>query len=94
MKVSIVSVSDIKNYLRIDADYDDNLITSILAGAKSYIKSYTGLDDATIDDYEDITIALFALCSEMYDNRRFIVEKNTVNPITQSIIDIHSINLL
>jgi uncharacterized phage protein (predicted DNA packaging) len=95
-KASEITKDDIKNYLRIDLDFinDDTLITSILASGKSYIKGYTGLDDATIDTHEDITIALFVLCSEMYDNRQYTVQNDKVNPIIKSILDMYSINLL
>jgi len=96
MVISTVTITDIKNYLRVDSDFieDDSLITSILASTKSFIKAYTGLDDVGLDSYEDITIALFVLCSEMYSNRQFIVQNTNLNPIVASILDMHCINLL
>lgn len=96
MVISAVTVNDIKNYARIDSDFvqDDALITTILASVKSFIKSYTGQDDAGLDKYEDITIALFVLCRDMYDNRQFTVQNDKLNPIVSSILDMHCINLL
>lgn len=96
MLVSAVTVNDIKNYMRVDSDFtdDDSIINTILSSAKAYIKGYTGLDDATIDTFEDITIALFVLCSEMYSNRQFTVQNDKLNPIVSSILDMHCINLL
>lgn len=96
MIVSVVTVNDIKNYMRIDSDFtlDDALITSILSSAKAFIKSYTGLDDTGIDANEDLVIALFVLCNDMYNIRQFTVQNDKLNPIVSSILDMHCINLL
>lgn len=66
----------------------------ILAASKSYIKSYTGLDDSTMDSYEDLTLILLAIASDSYDNRSFSVETSKVNQLYQSILDMHCTNLL
>lgn len=94
MKISDVSIEDIKQYANIYHNEDDNLISSILTAAKSYIRNYTGLTDEQMDQKEDLTIVLMVLCSEMYDNRAFIAEDSKVNLVIKSILDMHSINLL
>lgn len=94
MKVSDVTEEVIKQYANIYHDEDDNLISSILTAAKSYIKNYTGLSDEQMDQKEDLTIALMVLCNDMYDNRAFTVEDSKVNSVIKSILDMHSINLL
>ncbi|MCX7903276.1 MAG: head-tail connector protein [Caloramator sp.] len=94
MKISDVSIEDIKQYANIYHNEDDNLISSIITAAKSYIRNYTGLTDEQMDQKEDLTIALMVLCSEMYDNRAFTVEDSKVNSVIKSILDMHSINLL
>ena len=94
MKPSEVTVDILKNYIRIDTTDDDGLLAIELAGVKAYIKGQTGLDDAGMDTKEDLTLAVLVLCSEMYDNRQFTVDKTAVNPIVKSAIDMHSINLL
>lgn len=94
MKVSEISLDDIKNYIRIDTNDDDIFLDAVLSGSKSFVKSYTGLDDIKIDEKEDLSLPVFVLCAEMYDNRQFTVDKGTINPIIQSILDMHSINLL
>lgn len=94
MKVSEITLDDIKTYIKIDNDDEDNFLNAVLVDSKSFIKSYTGLDYDKIDEKEDLTLPIFVLCAEMYDNRQFTVNKGTLNPIIQSILDMHSVNLL
>ena len=94
MKVSDITLDDIKTYIRLDSNDEDVFLEAVLNGSKSFVKSYTGLDDEKIDEKEDLTLPIFVLCAEMYDNRQFTVDKGTLNPIIQSILDMHSVNLL
>ncbi|HBJ01674.1 MAG TPA: phage gp6-like head-tail connector protein, partial [Lysinibacillus sp.] len=68
--------------------------TLFLSAVKPFIKGYTGLSDEQMDTKEDISIAVFVLANEMYENRIFPVKDNNVNKVVQSILDMHSINLL
>ena len=94
MKVSEITLENLKEYMRVDVNDEDTFIGSVLIGAKAYIKGYTGLDDVGIDEKEDLSLVVYVLCSEMYDNRQYTVDKVTINPIIKSILDMHSINLL
>lgn len=94
MKVSEITLDDIKSYIRLDTDNDDIFLNAVLSGSKSFVKSYTGLDDMKMDEKEDLALPVFVLCAEMYDNRQFTVDKGIINPIVKSILDMHSINLL
>lgn len=94
MKISEVTVADLKDYANVDHDFDDSAFQNILMAAKSYIKGYTGLDDEQVDEKEDLTLALMILCNEMYDNRMFTVQSNKVNVVVSNILNMHSINLL
>ncbi|WP_066316956.1 head-tail connector protein [Bacillus sp. FJAT-29814] len=96
MKISEVTRQDLKDYAR---EYNDDPETNktfdlIHTAGKSYIKNYTGLSYDQMDTKEDLTIVLFVLVNEMYDNRTFSVENDKVNPVIKSILDMHSINLL
>jgi hypothetical protein len=104
MKISEVNRQSLKDYAR---EYSDdaatnNLFDLILVGGKQFISSYTGIpligDPSNgikgCDDYEDLTIVLFVLSNEMYDNRTYTVDNDKVNPVIKSILDMHSINLL
>jgi len=98
MKVSEVNIDVLKNYIRIDTDEDDELLNQILSSVKKYIQHYTGLTLEEIDQKEDMTIALFSLCAEMYDNRQYTVSNGRYsvgeNKIVSSILNLHSVNLL
>lgn len=94
MKISEVTINDLKEYANVDHDYDDRIFSNILSSSKAYIKSYTGLNEEQIDSKEELTIALMVLCNEMYENRIYTVENDKVNKIVNSILDMHSINLL
>ena len=94
MKISEVTIDELKEYANVEHNYDDNIFTNILVTTKSYIKSYTGLNDDQIDNKEDLTIALMILCNEMYDNRIFSVQDNKANAVIANILDMHAVNLL
>lgn len=94
MKISEIKIADLKNYLHVYHDEDNNLITAILAASKAFVKNYTGLSNDNLDISEDLSMAVFILATELYDNRTYTVDNASVNPVIQSILEMHSINLL
>lgn len=94
MKISEVTIDELKAYLHVYHAEDDTLISAILIAAKAFVKSYTGLSTENLDISEDLSMAVFILGSELYDNRVYTVDKATVNPVIQAILDMHSVNLL
>lgn len=94
MKVSEVTIQNLKEYCRVDGDSENIIFQTILTAVKSYIKSYTGLTDTQINEKEDLTIVLFVLANEMYENRQFTVANDKVNTVIKSILNMYSINLL
>jgi hypothetical protein len=94
MEISLVTIQDLKDYAHVYHFEDDILFMSILGACKSYIKGYTGLSVEQMDEKEELTIALFVLSNELYDNRTFTVENTKVNTVIKSILDMHSVNLL
>lgn len=95
-KVSDITSDDIRNYLRIAelSEEDAKLISASLRVSKDFIKSYTGLDDEGMDSHVDLITVVFVLCSDMYDNRAYYVDKSNINKIVESILNLHSVNLL
>ena len=71
MKISEVTIQNVKEYAHIYHDEDDFLLETIISASKSYIKNYTGLSDEALDEKEDLSIALLVLCNEMYDKRSY-----------------------
>ena len=94
MKISDISLIDIKNYLHVYHDEDDKLITAILQAAKSFVRNYTGLSGEKLNISDDLSVAVFILSAELYDNRVYTVDNTDVNPVIQTILDMHSVNLL
>lgn len=96
MKISDVTVQDLIIYVREDNTDVSTILTfnMMLTAAKSYIKSYTGLTVEQMDVKEELTIALFVLVSDMYDNRVYTVQNDKVNKVVSSILNMHSRNLL
>ncbi len=94
MKVSELTLNVVKNYLKVDNNDDDTLLTAILSAANQYAASYTGLSDEDMEDYEDIPLAVLTLCADMYELRQYTVNGVSINPTVQQILGSHSVNLL
>lgn len=100
MKISEATPEYAAAYLRLAPDeYDVNMLQAIMDAAKQYIINVTGLpesseDGDSIDSYPDLTIAFLVLCQDMYDNRSMYVDQQNVNKVVDSILGMHSRNLL
>lgn len=96
MKVSEVTSADLAEYLRVGevTPSDEWFLTTIIGAAKSYMAKYTGLSTEQLNESSDLVIALLVLCQDMYDNRALYVDSSNVNQAVQSILDMHSVNLL
>ena len=95
-KVSDITVESVKDYLRLDevTDSEINTLEMLISIATSYIKSYTGIDDAGVDKYPEFVIVVLILCQDMWDNRTMYVDSKDLNNTVQSILAMHSVNLL
>lgn len=93
-KVSDITVDSVAEYLRLDevSEEEKNTLASLLSVAVSFIKSYTGLDD--LDKYPEFVIVVLILCQDMWDNRTMYVDSKDLNNTVQSILAMHSVNLL
>ena len=95
-KVSDITVDSVADYLRLDevTESEKDTLTTLISIATSFIKSYTGLDDAGVDKYPEFVIVVLILCQDMWDNRTMYVASKDLNNTVQSILAMHSINLL
>lgn len=95
-KVSDITPQDCAEYLRlVDADANDlNTLQTMLNVAKVYVGEYTGHDLAELNDYKDIIIVILVLVQDMWDNRTLYVDSNNANKVVESILGLHSVNLL
>ncbi len=95
-KVSDITYQDAADYLRItELTSDDiNTLNTLLTVAKVYVGEYTGRTIQDLDNYKDIIIVILILCQDMWDNRTLYVDSSNVNKVVESILGLHSINLL
>lgn len=94
--VSALTVQDIADYLRLPeiTPQDEDFLTTALEAAKEFVYKYTGLTAIQVDFCKDITIAVYVLCQDMYDNRALYVDNTNVNKVVEAILGLHSVNLL
>ena len=95
-KVSEVTSTDLAEYLRVGevTDSEEGFLRTIIGAATAYMCKYTGLTAEQLDESSDLVFAMFVLCQDMYDNRTLYVDSANVNRMVQSILDMHSVNLL
>ena len=95
-KVSDITVESVADYLRLDevTESEINTLNTLISVATSCIKSYTGLDDNGVDKYPEFVIVVLILCQDMWDNRTMYVDSKDLNNTVQSILAMHSVNLL
>lgn len=94
--VSQITAQDVADYLRISevTEDDTNTLNTLLTVAKAYITKYTGQTLENLDTLEDIIIVVFILCQDMWDNRALYVDSSNPNRVVESILGLHSVNLL
>lgn len=96
MKISEVTANDLREYAReynTDSETMKQFEQNLIIG-KGFIKEYTGLTEAQMDEIPDLVAVLKVISNEMYDNRTFTVDTDTLNPFAKTVLDMHSVNLL
>lgn len=93
-KVSDITAESVADYLRLDEVSEDekNTLTMLISIATSYIENYTGIDN--LDKYPEFVIVVLIFCQDMWDNRTMYVDSKDLNNTVQSILAMHSVNLL
>lgn len=91
-----LSLEDVKLYLRVDSDAENDLIRELMDAAASMIKNQTGkakyqADTGTLKPIEDNT--LFMLCIKMlvehwFDNRGMTTYSNATGDVPYSVKEI------
>lgn len=95
-KVSQITVQDAADYMRISelSDDDTNTLNNLILIAKTFIQNYTGHTAEELDNYQDFIIVVFVLVQDMWDNRTLYVDTTNLNTIIETILGMHSVNLL
>ena len=95
-KVSDITASDLAEYLvlpEVTSD-DTNTLNNLIGISKAFISNYTGRSMDELDDFQDFVIVSLVLCQDMYDNRTLYVDSSNLNKVVESILGMHSVNLL
>lgn len=94
-RVSDITAQDVADYIRLDADVtDENTLNIIIGIAKTFVKNYTGRSEEEMDNIQDFVICVLILCQDMWDNRTLYVDKSNLNKVIETILGLHSVNLL
>ena len=95
-RISEITTDDLVDYLHLpDVDSAQlTLLTTIKAAAINYIIGVTSLKLEDLDNYPDMTIALYALVQDMYDNRAIYVDKANISDTVSTILNMYRTNLL
>lgn len=91
-KLSELTLQNVKAAVRVDYDYDDELLGHISDAAKSYIANFTGLTASQLDEIPEMCIAFYCLCNDMYDNRSMTVSTGNENPTVIQILKGNAVN--
>nr|DAR06582.1 MAG TPA: head tail connector [Caudoviricetes sp.] len=98
MKVSELQPSDVIRYMRLDEDGEEEL-PLYLDAAVHYVSSALGLPvsadgiEDCLDNHPDITIAVLALCGDMYDNRSVYVDGAVMNRTVETVLAMYNANI-
>jgi uncharacterized phage protein (predicted DNA packaging) len=81
----IVSLDEVKTWLRVDFTDDDALLTTLINAAEQYLKNATGI---TYDSTNHLAkLFCMTLISDWYENREMIGKATyQTRPIIQSIL--------
>lgn len=94
--VSDLTTTDLINYIRI-VDYteaDTQTLSTLLSVAKKFIMNYTGLTEQELDTHQDFVIVVLILVQSMWDDRTMYVDKSNLNKVVETILNMHSKDLL
>lgn len=106
MKISEITPDLILSQLRENAqalsETERAYIDALKEATIAYIKDWTGIKEVStpdkngrmLDDYEDLVYPFMAIISFMYDNRQMTVEKDKINPVAASTLNLHSFNIV
>lgn len=93
MRVNEITAALARNYIRADeGDVQEDVLQLAMESAKDYIRHYTGLSTAELDDYEDLALAYLILIQDMYDQRSMHPDTkyaNSANKTVECILGMH-----
>lgn len=94
MKVSEIDLPTLKQYLRVDGDDDNILLTAYLDSAKEYMCSYLGCSVVELDKYAPLAVVAMAIVADAYEVRQFTSSTITKNPLIEQMLAMYCGNFL
>jgi hypothetical protein len=90
-----IYVNGIKKLKTVDYIFEDTTgkIEFIVAPALNAIVT-ADYQAVLVDNFDDFVIVIYILVQDMYDNRTLYVDKNNMNKVVETILGMHSVNLL
>lgn len=87
-----MELTELKQYLRIDFDDDDNLLKMLMGAARKYIYDAVGYQPDEIDERVKLLIAV--LVADWYEHREYMENTSSSQKISQKVrYTVHSIVL-
>lgn len=97
-KVSDITYNDVADYIRLNVEEGDteeiNTLNTLINISKVFISNYTGRTTEELDNFQDFVIVVLILCQDMWDNRTLYVDNSNLNKVVETILGMHSVNLL
>lgn len=87
MKVSQITLSDVKSALRIDFNDDDTRLNQIMTATKAVLIDWTGLTAAQLDDHDQLYTLYMAVCQHMYDHGELTADKSNFDLLCRTILN-------
>ena len=89
----MIGLEEVKSFLRLDGDTEDEYIKKILIpSALGFVSNYTGLTKEQIETKQELKSAMLLTCSMLFDNRDGMLSSQIrISPVLKAILDLHSI---
>ena len=97
MKLSELTAQVCAKYIGVDVSDEEGISlieTVFLPAAKSRAEAYTGQTLAQLEPHEEVTVAVLALCSFLYDNRSMTADTDRQNEVIAGFLDAYRDNLI
>ncbi len=94
MKLSDITLDDIKAFCGISDADSDTLLAACLASAKAYAIGYTGHTLEELDAFDDVSVAVMILTNDYFLFRYSGMGNDKPNPAVESILHLHCVNFL
>ena len=97
MKLSNLTANVCAKYIGVDESDTEGIAmidSVLLPAAMSRAEAYTGQTLEQLEPYDEVTVAVLALCSFLYDNRSMTVDTDRQNEVIAGVLDAYRANLI